>query len=94
MLYENIQEATMINKIPGQWVLFRTKSSFLFESVESNIIAIEFIHTRAVHISCLLIQSSAFPPTANHIIVYTHTLTQQHTTSRVAEEAFFEWSID
>ena len=32
----------MINKIPGQWVLFKTKSAFLFEGIESNIISIEF----------------------------------------------------
>lgn len=32
----------MINKIPGQWVLFKTKEALFFEGVESNVIAIEF----------------------------------------------------
>jgi hypothetical protein len=41
-LYENILESTMINKIPGQWVLFRTRQPLLFEGIESNILAIEF----------------------------------------------------
>lgn len=30
----------MINKIPGQWVLFRTKSAIIFEGIETNIVAI------------------------------------------------------
>lgn len=41
----------MINKIPGQWVLFRTKSAFLFEGIETNIIAVEF---RGKAFDCLL----------------------------------------
>lgn len=32
----------MINKIPGNWVLFKTKSAILFDGIESNIVAIEF----------------------------------------------------
>lgn len=32
----------MINKIPGQWVLFKLKSSFLFEGIETNFLALEF----------------------------------------------------
>lgn len=32
----------MINKISGQWVLFKTKEAFLFEGIESNVLAIEF----------------------------------------------------
>lgn len=32
----------MINKIPGQWVLFRTKSAIIFEGIETNIVAIQF----------------------------------------------------
>ena len=42
LLYEDIEHATMINKIPGQWVLFKTKSSFLFEGIENNFLAMEF----------------------------------------------------
>ena len=40
LLYNQIEESTMINKIPGNWVLFRIKSAFLFDGIESNIIAI------------------------------------------------------
>ena len=32
----------MINKIPGQWVLFKLKKALLFSNIESNVIAIEF----------------------------------------------------
>ena len=32
----------MINKISGQWVLFQTKSSILFDGLESNSLALEF----------------------------------------------------
>jgi len=32
----------MINKIQGQWVLFKTKDAFIFEGIESNVLAIEF----------------------------------------------------
>ncbi len=42
LLYEDIEHASMINKIPGQWVLFKTKSCFLFEGIDSNYLALEF----------------------------------------------------
>ena len=32
----------MINKIPGNWVLFKIRSAFLFDGIESQIIAIQF----------------------------------------------------
>jgi hypothetical protein len=31
-----------VNKIPGEWVLFRLKEPFLFEALESNVLLIEF----------------------------------------------------
>jgi hypothetical protein len=32
----------MINKIPGQWVLFKLKDALFFQGIESNVLAIEF----------------------------------------------------
>lgn len=51
LLYEDIEHASMINKIPGQWVLFKTKSAFLFEGIESSFMAMEF---RGKAFDCLL----------------------------------------
>jgi hypothetical protein len=40
--YSAVSEATMVNKISGQWVLLKTKNGILFENLETNIIVIEF----------------------------------------------------
>ena len=42
IIYAGIENAAMINKISGQWVLFQTKSSILFDGLESNSLALEF----------------------------------------------------
>lgn len=42
LLYNDITDATMINKISGEWVLFKLTKPILFESFENRIIAIEF----------------------------------------------------
>lgn len=42
LLYTTILEATMVNKIPGQWVLFKLKDALFFQGIESNVLAIEF----------------------------------------------------
>jgi hypothetical protein len=42
IFYKDIEDLTLVNKIPGEWVLFRLKEPFLFESLESNVLFIEF----------------------------------------------------
>jgi len=32
----------MVNRIPGEWVLMRTKRNFVFDGLENNILAVEF----------------------------------------------------
>ncbi len=51
LLYQDIENASMINKISGQWVLFKIKSALLFEGVDSNYIVMEF---RGKAFDCLL----------------------------------------
>ncbi len=33
IFYNDIEDLTLVNKIPGEWVLFRLKEPFLFESL-------------------------------------------------------------
>lgn len=42
LLYNEINDMTMVNRIPGEWVLLRTKRSFAFDTLENNILALEF----------------------------------------------------
>lgn len=42
IFYKDIEDLTLVNKIPGEWVLFRLKEPFLFASLESNVLFIEF----------------------------------------------------
>lgn len=40
LFYNEINDMTMVNRIPGEWVLLRTKRSFAFDSLENNILAL------------------------------------------------------
>ena len=42
LLYSDIADATMVNKIPGEWVLMKTKKPLIFDCLENNVLAIEF----------------------------------------------------
>lgn len=40
--YTDIQQATMANKVPGQWVLLKISKPLLFAGLEASVIALEF----------------------------------------------------
>jgi hypothetical protein len=42
VLYSAVKQAVMVNKISGQWVLFQTAQSLLFDGLEGGCLALEF----------------------------------------------------
>lgn len=42
IFYSEIEDLTLINKMSGEWVLFKLKKSLFFESLESGVMFIEF----------------------------------------------------
>jgi hypothetical protein len=40
LLYSQIDDLKMVNRITGEWILMKIKNNFVFDSLENNLLAI------------------------------------------------------